>query len=398
MFQRAALKHRNMIDFTKGHLLSDFTNRLSIRLYLFYGMRPSTHGASIDGNGGSKGGACKFARTRLSKVLLVQLSDVHFGPELFPSSNGSNPIPGSPRPARMPGMSPHDFGACQDLENELLRLRMQTGVERLAVLVTGDLTVSGDASEFALAQSYIRGRIRTLWSNAIGLGKVADVVVMIPGNHDHLGGRFLRTIVRQRPSAPAYQFFHPTHSTNHSWWNLHEIRTSDLCIQIGGLDSCGSQTPQFAARGSVDPGAIRELEQAMLTSGPVGLHRTLVRILLLHHSLQSGASGGIKAAVHALDTASQQLVHSFCNNTNTRFVLTGHEHSPLLPTQSPAALGTEIRCGSSLQEGGHNGHGQVFLVHAVSGGQKPCWETLAYQRAPQRSFVPVRQLVYRSDL
>ena len=78
----------------------------------------------------------------------------------------------------------------------------------------------------------------------------------------------------------------------------------------------------------------------MLESGSVGPQRTLVRVLLLHHSLQSGAGGGIRAAVHALDTASQQLVQTFCKNTNTRFILTGHEHSPLLPTHSPAALGT----------------------------------------------------------
>jgi hypothetical protein len=294
-------------------------------------------------------------------------------------------------------MSPHDLGACQDLENQLLWLRKQAGADPLVLLVTGDLTVSGDASEFALAQSYLRGRLQTVWASSLGLGKVANSVITIPGNHDHLGGRLARTLVRRHPVSPAYAFFPPTQSRNHAWWQLHEILSDDLIVQIGTLDSCGAQTPQFGARGSIDQHAIQELEQAMHSRRSDNLHAAVVRILMIHHSL-SPHPNAMVAATHALDQRSQQLVQDYCNKTLTQFVLTGHEHCPLMPKVGPPPFGTEIRCGSSLQDGNHSGNGQIFLLHTVNGGANPRWQTVAYQRLGQRPYVPATQITYSTRL
>lgn len=347
----------------------------------------------------------------MSRVLLIHVSDIHFGSEFYanrnsvPNARNSSAPPPPAAPKRtIPGLAAHDVGACEELENEILALKSALRPDQTVLVVSGDLTVLGEASEFAMAHTFLRSRIQATWMRASGLGDIVDSVVAVPGNHDHLRGHLSRTIHRSRPSTGVYPFFEPTRSANaNCWWIHHVIDVDRLCLQIGGLDSCGASSGQPFATGSLDLAALTELETVMHAHpSPPGSH--VVRLLVLHHALDPASSPSLKQRLahqtHKLDDASRRALETFCAQTNTQFVLTGHLHVPGVP-QKGAQLrpGMEIRCGTSLQEGPQRKLGQIFMAHVIEARTRPHWTTRVFQRLPiQRSFVEATSWQFQASL
>ena len=346
-------------------------------------------------------------------MLLVQVSDVDFGAEFFvkpqrtwppaPSTPPGPGLPARPAGAYFPGLVPHDVGACQDLENKILELKHELKPDRTVLLVTGDLTVWGEPSEFAIAKTFLRSRIRTAWKSAAGLGPVVDEVIAVPGNHDHLRGRAYRTAIRLQPSSGVYPFFPASRSpTPDVWWIHNVIEVGGLRIEVSGLDSCGAKTGQLFAQGQIDLAALQELEKSVAGS-TTSVGTPTVRIMLIHHALDQPAPvSPVRAAyqsAHSMDPASRAELSRYCQRTNTLFVLTGHLHAPALPRVQQPQPGTEIRCGTSLQQGSHNKFGQTFLAHLVDDEDDgPRWRTRTFQRCPGRAFVEAQTWRYSTPL
>jgi 3',5'-cyclic AMP phosphodiesterase CpdA len=187
-------------------------------------------------------------------IALVHISDLHFAHEWF-SRAQRTPTNVNPTQSIIPtpgGLGAHDIGACEDLENALQGIAATWKVQNKRpdfklLVVTGDLTVCGDDSEFVLALTYLRETIVDAWRSGIGLGKIGfDDVLVIPGNHDHWGGAYRFLYSGGTPPSIHGTYF-PT-AANKTWWFREFARSTGPVLQLMGIDTCAGRGARFFAR------------------------------------------------------------------------------------------------------------------------------------------------------
>lgn len=334
----------------------------------------------------------------MPRVLIVQVSDLHFSAGFFPAGG---PIaartPGSRVHPPMPGLQPHDPNACDRLVNRVDRLRRSLCPDQCVIAVTGDLTVNGSDSEFVQALTFLQGKVESTWLDFVGLGGHYDRVSAVPGNHDHLAGQLFRTPVRPHPVHAVHDKYMPSAPGGATCWWTHDVLDLDgLRLQVGGLDSCGKGSQLFA-QGNLDPVALQELGDSFDTGSADAQQsgRRSVNVVLLHHSL--AYKGSVRAWLHQLPSDAQQDLRSFCLSHKVHFLLTGHVHSPHVPGPgSQHRMGTELRCGTTLQRSGaHNS----FLAHLIEeDAGKVRWTTGIYRRSAGGEFIERRSQTYSTAL
>ena len=89
---------------------------------------------------------------------------------------------------------PHDPIYCNALHNALNRIRLQMRLgptDQIGIVVSGDITRTGDVGEFGVAHTFMRERPRMSRQNGnrFGLGVDDDHLGVVPGNHDQWQGR-----------------------------------------------------------------------------------------------------------------------------------------------------------------------------------------------------------------
>lgn len=327
--------------------------------------------------------------------MIVHISDLHFAAELSPSwTRSTAPLMRQTPPlyARLPlsiGMFPHDVGACEELENEIKTLVRNKKPRKTLLVVSGDLTWTGDDSEFVMALTYLRGRLQRDWSGGLGLSPWIRETFTLPGNHDHWNSSTLRGIVNPRGRTSRIHGIYFRGPSGQSWWH-ESLEEGDVQLQLMGIDSSEPARVSLFARGYIDPASLTALEQEIIKADKLANQRLRpVRVLVVHHS--PIYTGGFRWA-NEMEPTSRQDLNQFCRTSGIHFVLTGHVHEPLIPPQGTALTpGMELRCGTTLQ-GAPRGKlptssNNVFLVHLLHmDGSLVEWRTELYQRALQGSF------------
>jgi hypothetical protein len=278
----------------------------------------------------------------------------------------------------------------EDLETAIRLLRKREGANWCGLVVSGDVTASGDASEFVQALSFLHQRVRASWNESRGLEALFDHITCVPGDQDYAGGAHPGPTSSYVASYVRRMFFPPAQG-NH-WWLHHVQRLPSFWLQICGIDACGSNTKHYRKGGWIESAALAELLNAVKSAGKPEGKIPIVRVLVLHQSpAHAGAPAGAAPTPPPMGQQCRDQLRDFCRKADIHFVLSGQTHEPLLPTvMSPG--GTEIRCGTTLQrlpQTPHSGH--TFMAHLLTrSNHAVAWETRLYQRSPRGRFLVVK--------
>lgn len=309
-------------------------------------------------------------------VVLVHISDLHFAREIHPPGLRGRGAVHPGQPGLLQGFYPHDLGACRELGNAVRSLFLSYPSSMRVLVASGDLTVSGDDSELALALSFLKRDVAISWHGQIGLraDTELDLFVATPGNHDHWRGRLAPAfLARTGPSSGIHGTYFPTHPRRP--WFHRVIKAgppgTGFQLQLMGVDSSGGSAVQWAARGALPAGAIADLKSSIATADQEAVRekRAVARILVTHHSLSPG--GGPKGALHAFDTQSATELGNFLSTHRVHAVLTGHTHSPELSPTNVRPFGVELRSGTTLQARRPPAlPDNAFLIHRIAFDQQ----------------------------
>src|SRR5712664_3815221 len=102
-----------------------------------------------------------YGMANLEQIVVVQISDLHFGYRRRPNLDWSD------------GRVPHDRNLCIGLGNALEQVRVDLELaddEKLNFLVTGDVTSGGAGTEFELANAFLHEEIGSASGASFGLG------------------------------------------------------------------------------------------------------------------------------------------------------------------------------------------------------------------------------------
>jgi hypothetical protein len=285
------------------------------------------------------------------------------------------------------GLLGHHGRALQELEDFCATLT--DNHEPFELLISGDLTRCGSASEIATVQSFITSRIdlQPPRGNLTGLNLGTMPPASITGNHDQWGGR-------NHPIGGG-----PLASGALVPQSLPFVSTYPLAngrrLILAGIDTDSNVHPwglmRFFAMGSFQDQLMR------LAPGLPRYEPRDIRVFLAHHSL---AKAGV---VLRMDDASKDALSIFLADHRFSIVLSGHTHRRLFTTLTvtrPQGTFTveELTCGSTTQHDqvpynwrsvlgnlpARGWRSNTLMVHrllAIPG--KTLWETQAYVRTPQ---------------
>lgn len=206
---------------------------------------------------------------------------------------------------------------------DLLRTGLEAGTTLDAVVVSGDLTDSGDPDAYARLAAALDG--------------LAPTLVFATGNHD-LRVQFHRSLLDRDDEGPVLQ--------------LHALPGLRLIV----LDS----TVPGAGHGRLDPSHLAELAAVLAQPHPGGT------VLVLHHPPIPAPS-----TLHhyfALQRDSRRALAEIIAGTDVRLILAGHHHLPttgLLAGVPVAVAGSTAIRTDPLARPGHErttAHGSVNLV------------------------------------
>jgi hypothetical protein len=339
--------------------------------------------------------------------MIVYISDLHFAEELYPSWTRSGTLASKTPPLRarlslFQGVFPHDVGACEELENEIKALIRSRKPLNSLLVVSGDLTWTGDDSEFVMALTYLRGRLQRYWTGRLGLSPWIKETYAVPGNHDQWNSSRLRGIINPGGRiSPIHGIFFRGPS-GQSWWHSSLVQ-NDVQLQLMGIDLCEPARLTLFARGYIDKASLTALDQEISKADTSAQKNSLrpVRVLVVHHSPEY--TGGLRWFKEIEPTSLGDL-KQFCKTHDIHFVLTGHVHKEFVPAPGTLhAAGTELRCGTTLQGAPRgkvpNPSGNVFLVHLLfTDGSLVEWQTRVYQRAKQGPFTEAKSQRYAVTL
>lgn len=273
-------------------------------------------------------------RERLA--TFVQVSDLHFG--IPDQTSNSAPLRTTWETcAWFDGLLGHDFLALLHLEAFFERLQED---EDARLIVTGDVTRSGNVDEIDLADAFLRDTYTFPNGQVVGLNDSGWAELAVPGNHDHwpgTGGIF------GGPSPAVLNHFLANGSAvtiplarGYSITFLKIDSDSDV-VNIGW--------DRLWARGDF-VSQVTALDADLST---IPLATKEVRVLLLHHSL---SRRGLSLSANP---RSRTAVARLLSKHGVALVLNGHTHVPLVSQLSPKIAGVtqetlEVTCGTTTQQ------------------------------------------------
>lgn len=291
----------------------------------------------------------------MDQISILHLSDLHI-----------NHVVVNNQMSWIGGWRAHDFLLCQALNSSLgdVRWLLNTQDAPLRVVVSGDLTAAGGASEFPIAHSLIRSLLRwrrLMPSGELGLRASDDQVGVVAGNHDQWGGQKL-------PPTALNLGLVPVHFRRTPW--MKEWREGALVVELFGIDSnAGLTNTNWRARGRFSDSDLNALRVLIAESDKQVLNakETRVRVIVTHHS-PSYLAPLYSRPLHCteLDAASRENLLQLCRDFNISAVLTGHTHDFLFKSLSTDAEGPmELRSASTLQGPARRTPAPGFLVHRI---------------------------------
>ncbi|HEX6101206.1 MAG TPA: metallophosphoesterase [Thermoanaerobaculia bacterium] len=275
-----------------------------------------------------------MARERLA--TFVQVSDLHFG--IPDQTSNSAPIRSTwEMCAWFDGLLGHDFLALRHLEAFFDRLQED---EEARLIVTGDVTRSGNDGEFDVADAFLRDTHTFPNGSAVGLHDSGWTELAVPGNHDHWpgnGGIF---------GGPSPAVLDPflahgsviTIPLSRGYSITFLKIDSDADVLNVGWD-------RLWARGSFES-QVTSLD-AHLSTIPLGEKE--VRVLLLHHSMSR------RGFSLTANPGSRTAVARLLSRHGIALVLNGHTHVPLCSALTTKIAGVthealEVTCGTTTQQ------------------------------------------------
>jgi DNA repair exonuclease SbcCD nuclease subunit len=272
----------------------------------------------------------------------VHVSDLHIG-DVDPQS-GDALVPKSARRifqnlTYLDGLLGHHGRALRELAEFCAKFSERK--EPFELLVTGDFTRCGSASEIATAQRFFTASVdlNAPNGNLVGLNLGAVPEASITGNHDQWGGT-------NRPWGGG-----PLASQALVPQDMPFVLTSTLAngrrLLLAGIDTDADISPKGVAR-VLARGSFRNQLVALEQKLPT---RTLsdIRVLMLHHSM---AHDGFALKI---DHVSKAALFAFLADQRFSLVLSGHTHEQLfskIPIQSSSGAASvieELTCGSTTQ-------------------------------------------------
>lgn len=322
-------------------------------------------------------------------INLVQISDPHFGEQFSNSKEhwiARIPLVGGPGK----GLNAHDYVLCQALDQCLNEdIRDLAGIDDdddLVLVMNGDLSATGQAAEFDVANTYLFSHhsvVQEQRLQAVGLdlkieaddsnpaeahpadtgpadadagdldagdAATSKLYAGIPGNHDHWSGS--STFPLQRGFSPGiYQYFFATPPFVTRYW----IDELELCVF--GIDSCSMFSEQLINRSPFANGgfssehreSFRRCLETELSRPLASGCRVRTAMIVCHHPFSTDGSAGPLCL---------RCVHWLCQTAaefGIRMVFTGHTHRTwTVPVEFENAQGQpgrvrEVRCPTTLQ-------------------------------------------------
>lgn len=310
--------------------------------------------------------------TRLASF--VQISDLHIG-DIDKLSGDANVSAVAARlyatsRSFMDGLLGHHGQALEDLEAFVAELRDE-GEDDLNIIVTGDITRTGDLVDFGNATAFLERALDLSppnWTRSAGLG-LGSVDLIIPGNHDKWGGSFFA--LGGGPSNYGGYFRTPLPYVHH----CPKLKNGRKVVFVGidsDADVLSLSHDRQLALGNF---------KSQLDNPGNGSHPSFppapqeIRMMLIHHSwYQSGK-------MLRMRTASKDKLGQFLIRHGIKGILTGHSHAPFLDffTVNPQQVDVyELRAGTASQ------------LDQTPARWKTVWGTL-----PSRLWEPNSLLVHR---
>lgn len=236
-------------------------------------------------------------------TTLLHISDIHFGTGHF----------------RGPTCNP------ELLAIQIANLAKKEKVAIDCIVISGDITHTGDAEEFRTATNFI-----DFLTGRLGLSRKAAVVV--PGNHD-LNWKSAAD-GRSQMWGPYRHFFSQLYNRpirNDANWYTSWWRNGDTFIL--GLNSCVFDGPDYPGIGAIDP---LQWEDALEQLGPQWDACDL-RIVVLHHHLVpvmwTDTNKGVPHKHPSLTLNAEQIM-AWLVEHKFQLALHGHQHFPFLAGES----------------------------------------------------------------
>lgn len=234
----------------------------------------------------------------------------------------------------------HDPAALNDLQ--LLAHKLKTNAPVFRLLVTGDVTNNGTASQFSKARGELHDLAELAGEAAYGLQTTQPGHGIVPGNHDYGA---LRVFSPTCQSDQFVEYFDKAPAASDriplgDGWSLRLLR---VCSTRGA-----TTFQQLAARGS----CVRQLDaldQVLSEAGSRGAKE--VRALLLHHP--PSYDHLIPNGPFELDRPSRQRLERLIRDHKVSALLSGHTHVPYIEKRSVYGHAVlDAVCGSSALRSG----------------------------------------------
>ena len=313
------------------------------------------------------------------QIAILHISDLHFAQVL--ANNEFEWIK---------GWNGHDLTLCMALKpalDDAFDFLQLSELDKLHIVVSGDLTAAGTAKEFAVAHSFVRGKLRInrTHRSEIGLNALDKHIVSVPGNHDHWAGK--KFPPKAYTPGIMIRHFEPT-----PWVAKWFSPGGKLEVEVYGIDSnsiFASGETNLLAKGGFSQTELTRVED-LLTQSTASTTRSMsrrVRILVTHHSL-SYIGGGVLRR-EELEDSSQSRILDLAAKYHLVAVLTGHTHDyfckpfNLHQDRSP----WEFRSSTTFQ-GPPKPDGQGFWMYLLAPGWKRCY--LDRSKLPLGRGIPFR--------
>lgn len=275
----------------------------------------------------------------------LQISDLHIG-EIDPLTGDAAISKFSERLFAqftwLDGVLGHHAPGLKDLAEYFASL-VDQGFSPL-LLVTGDITRIGGEAEYDTADRFLGSQVdlNPPNQNWVGLDAKDWREQAIPGNHDHWSGK--PTIWGGPPVAFPKYFanFRPPNVPTICRIPLFDNRA----LQIARINTDADVSPWGLSRARAVGSFQSQL--AALKNRWGRLKNGTIRVLMMHHSWDR------RGFLLSIDKSTRQALEAFLVATQTRILLTGHTHEPLLKSfiakhdgESQDVL--ECRCGTTTQ-------------------------------------------------
>jgi len=341
-----------------------------------------------------------MATSSADRILLFQLSDLHFG-STFEGSFVASSV--------YTGLNGHSLELAQALPVALrgaLRREFKVGDnDTVEYLVSGDLTRNGSTGDFQLVYTYLYSELQWLHDRygtpaSMGLKLPLDKVHQVPGNHDHWDGSWLWPQptyngnlfpdVMDPTLVAAADQAHRTFISPHGKLAFELFRVdSNEGLGVGRSFRAAGQLSPAQLYGEKDANGVvikNGLEQQMDAAAAQGIIDGVPRVagIACHHSLgnkYTNLSRAMPLEPYSVGNL-LKLIRGYKKNFAVRAVLTGHTHYPLpwaMPNPKDPDRIWELRASSTLQMDPQPA-AQGFWVHEITlddAGQ-PKWDAWRY--------------------